>query len=179
VFADANHEEGGEYPMSVDATRAPRVGETVLVMADLITFRVTAAQSGGRVTVVEVEAPPGGGPPPMHTHEPDEVFHVIEGEVTLFKGPPEAAMSTVLAVGDSEHVAGGIPHTFRNLSEHPAKLLLVFSPGDRMERFFAEVGHPVRDRDRLPQLDLEAEVPRVFEIGNRLGMELLSPPRET
>jgi quercetin dioxygenase-like cupin family protein len=162
--------------MSVDTGRAPRVGETVLVMSDLITFRVTAAQSSGRLAVVEVDAPPGGGPPPMHTHVPDEVFHVLEGEVKLYKGPPDAAVVTTLATGDSDHVAGGVPHTFRNLSEEPAKLLLVFSPGEAMERFFADVGHLVTDRARLPQLDLEAEVPRVFEIGSRWGMELLSPP---
>jgi quercetin dioxygenase-like cupin family protein len=159
--------------------RAPRVGETVLVMSDLITFKVTAAQSSGRLAVVEVEAPPGGGPPPMHTHLPDEVFHVVEGQVTLFKGPPDAAVATTLSVGDSDYVAGGIPHTFRNLTEERARLLLVFSPGEAMERFFADVGHPVQDRRRLPEIDLEAEVPRVFEIGSRQGMELLSPPRGT
>jgi quercetin dioxygenase-like cupin family protein len=165
--------------MSVDTRREPRAGETVLVMADLITFKVTAMQSSGRLAVVELEAPAGGGPPPMHTHAPDEVFHVLEGEVTLYKArpdQPDVAVATTLAAGDSDHVAGGVPHTFRNLSDRPAKLLLVFSPGEPMERFFAEAGHPVQDRNRLPPVDLEAEVPRVFEIGSRWGMELLSPP---
>ena len=46
-----------------------------------------------------------------------------------------------------------------------------------MERFFVEVGHRIEDPARMPELDLEAEVPRVFEVGGRLGMELLAPPR--
>jgi quercetin dioxygenase-like cupin family protein len=173
-----NSYEGDGVRMSPELGGVPVVGETLVVMSDLITFRVTTAQSGGRLTVVEVEAPPGGGPPPMHTHVPDELFHVIEGDVTLYVGQPDAPSRTRLAVGESAHVGGGVPHTFRNAGHRPAKVLLVFSPGEPMERFFTAVGRPIDDRRRLPHVDLETEVPRAFEIGARLGMQLLGPPHE-
>lgn len=162
--------------MSNLAASAPRIGETYLVMADLIHFRVTTADSPSGLCVVEVEIPVGGGPPPLHVHPPDEVFHVIEGEVVLYKGPPASATRATLRAGESEHVPGGTPHTFRNYSDKPARMLLVFSPGEIMEQFFVGAGHPVTDRGNLPRLDLESEVPRAFEVGRRLGVETLTVP---
>ena len=103
--------------MSTEPHNPISPGDMFLVMADLITFRVTDAASSGRVTVVEIHVPAGGGPPPLHVHPPDEVFHVIEGEMTIFTGDPENARRTLLRSGDTEHVPGGTPHTFRNFSE--------------------------------------------------------------
>jgi mannose-6-phosphate isomerase-like protein (cupin superfamily) len=163
--------------MSTEIEHLPRVGDAFLVMADLITFRVCSADSSGRLTVVEIEVPIGGGPPPLHVHPPDEVFHVMEGEVTVFKGDPEDARRTTLRAGETEHVPGGTPHTFRNFGDEPAHLLVTFSPGEMMGRFFVLAGHAVTDRNSPPEFDLEAEVPRVFQVGQRLGMQTLSPPR--
>lgn len=154
----------------------PRAGDAFLVMADRVTFRVTDADSGGRLTVVEIDIPPGGGPPPLHIHPPDEVFQVLEGEVTIFEGDPEDAARRVLGPGGCQHVRGGRPHTFRNLTDAPARLLATFAPGRMMERFFVEAGHDVTGLDAMPDLDLEAEVARVFGVGERLGMRLLDVP---
>ena len=132
--------------------------------------------SEGRLMVADLEVPAGGGPPPLHVHPPDEVFHVIQGEVTLFTGDPDRAHRTVLRAGDTAHVPGGIPHTFRNFGGTAARMLLMFSPGEMMEQFFVSAGHRVTNRCALPVLDLESEVPRVFEVGQGLGMETLSPP---
>ena len=162
--------------MNTEQIADPKVGDTYLVMADLITFRVCASASGGRLAVVEIEVPPGGGPPPLHIHPPDEVFHVVTGEVTLFKGLPDDAERATLGPGQTDHVRGGVPHTFRNLTDTPAQLLVTFAPGEMMSRFFVEAGHRVEQRGQLPTLDLEAEVPRVFGVGQRLGMQTLSPP---
>jgi mannose-6-phosphate isomerase-like protein (cupin superfamily) len=163
--------------MSTEPHNPISPGDMFLVMADLITFRVTDAASNGRVTVVEIHVPAGGGPPPLHVHPPDEVFHVIEGEMTIFTGDPENARRTLLRSGDTEHVPGGTPHTFRNFTEVAARLLVTFCPGEMMEKFFVSAGHRVTDPSSLPVLDLEAEVPRVFEVGQALGMQMLSPPR--
>jgi mannose-6-phosphate isomerase-like protein (cupin superfamily) len=163
--------------MSAQVDYTPAPGDMFLVMADVVTFRVPSAASDGRVMVGEIAVPVGGGPPPLHVHVPDEVFHVIEGEVTVFTGDPEDARPTLLHAGETKHVPGGVPHTFRNFGDKPARVLLTFSPGEMMERFFITVGHRVTDPCVLPVLDLEAEVPRVFEIGRDLGMRTLSPPR--
>jgi mannose-6-phosphate isomerase-like protein (cupin superfamily) len=163
--------------MTTETVAAPAAGDAFLVMADLITFRVTDADSGGRLVSVQIDVPPGGGPPPLHIHPPDEIFHVVMGTVTVFEGPPESARRVELTPGQTGHVRGGVPHTFRNFSDSHARLLVTFVPGLMMERFFVQAGHRVDDPERLPELDLEAEVPRVFSVGSTLGMELLSPPQ--
>jgi quercetin dioxygenase-like cupin family protein len=162
--------------MAATSVSAPKAGDAFLVMADLVTFQVTDADSSGRLTVVYIDVPPGGGPPPLHIHPPDEVFHVVDGTLTVFEGPPEAAARSEVVAGGSKHVCGGTPHTFRNFTDAPVRLHVVFAPGVMMERFFVQAGHPVADPAKLPELDLEAEVPRVFAVGRELGMELLSPP---
>lgn len=148
----------------------PQVGGCVLVIADVITFRVRSADSGDRLAVVEIFAPPGGGPPPMHSHPPDELFTVLSGAVTVFSGDPLMPERRELATGDLAHVPGGVAHTFRNFGEHPARLLLTFSPGEVMEQFFLRAGVPVEDPRDPPVVDLDAEVRRVFEAGASLGL---------
>lgn len=154
----------------------PNVGDAFLVLADLVTFKVTDADSNGRLTVVQIDVSPDGGPPPMHVHPPDELFTVVAGTVTVIHGDPAAPVVREVVAGDCAHVPGGTPHTFRNFSDKPARMILTFAPGRMMEQFFVEVGHPVADPDNLPQLDLESEIPRVFAASARLGMELLDVP---
>jgi quercetin dioxygenase-like cupin family protein len=153
----------------------PQVGTCVVVMADVITFRVLSSASNGRLSVVELVTPPGGGPPPLHAHPPDEVFTVVEGSVTLFVGDPLAPERKELVQGDIAHVRGGVAHTFRNFSEQSARMLLTFTPGEMMERFFVEAGIPVTDPQNLPVVDFESEVRRVFQAGAALGMEQFDP----
>ena len=162
--------------MPAEPARVPNVGDAFLVLADLVTFKVTDAGSNGRLTVVQIDVPPEGGPPPMHTHPPDELFTVLSGTVTVFQGDPAAPVVREVVAGDCEHVPGGTAHTFRNFGDGPARMILTFAPGVMMERFFVEAGHPVDDPDTLPVLDLEVEVSRVFAAGARLGMELLGVP---
>jgi quercetin dioxygenase-like cupin family protein len=142
-------------------------------MAEIVTFRVLASASGGRLSVVEVLVPPGGGPPPLHTHPPDEIFTVVEGVITVFAGDPLRPDRRELATGDVTYVSGGVPHTFRNFDDSPARLVLTFAPGELMEQFFARIGIPVADPQNPPPVDLDAEVRRIFSTGAALGIEQL------
>jgi quercetin dioxygenase-like cupin family protein len=144
-------------------------------MSDVITFRVTSAQSAGQVCVVDLIAPPGGGPPPLHSHPSGEVFTVLEGQVSIYRGDPTNPSRSELATGDVAYVPGGEPHTFRNLTEKPARLMLTFVPGATMEQFFLQAGVPVVDPDDPPRLDLASEVQRVFRVGAELGLQQFDP----
>jgi mannose-6-phosphate isomerase-like protein (cupin superfamily) len=162
--------------MGADQSGVARAGDAFLVLSDLVTFKVTDADSNGRLTVVQIDVPPEGGPPPMHIHPPDELFTVVSGTVTVLHGDPAAPVVREVAAGECVHVPGGTAHTFRNFTGEPARMLLTFAPGVMMERFFVEVGHPVDDPHDLPQLDLASEVPRVFAASARLGMQMLDVP---
>lgn len=40
-------------------------------------------QSGGQVAVIDLAAPAGFAGPPLHVHDFDETFYILEGEVTF------------------------------------------------------------------------------------------------
>jgi mannose-6-phosphate isomerase-like protein (cupin superfamily) len=100
---------------------------TVHVGADELTFRASSAA----LLAVEVRMPPGGGPPGLHRHTPDEIYRGVRGEFAVYVEDERIA----LRPGDVVHIPGGAAHTVRNESEEEALAYVVFSPGAEMERF--------------------------------------------
>ena len=90
-------------------------------------------ESGGQVSVIETAPPPGAGPP-LHHHGFDEAFYVLDGELT-FRLRDE---TVVAQAGDLVFAPRGAPHTFANLSDAPARRLIVCTPAG-FERYFARV----------------------------------------
>src|SRR5947208_1987875 len=85
---------------------------------------VSAAQTMGGFSVVEMIADPGNGVP-MHVHDnEDEHFIVLEGAFHIAVG----TKLQDLAAGDSLTVARGVAHAWCNASSAPAHVLGVFSP---------------------------------------------------
>lgn len=142
-----------------------RPGDAYQVMHELITCVAASEQ----LLVVHADVPPGGGPPPLHRHPPDELFHVIEGQMTVFREGERIDVGP----GESVIVDGGVPHTFRNLSDEPGRLLMAFAPGPMMAAFFAQAGRPVVAGQPPPEVDPATEVPRVLGAGASLGLETL------
>ena len=61
-------------------------GHALNVLGDHMTVRLTAAETGGRFTLVEQANEPGVGIP-MHQHDgEDEVFHILEGQMEFQVG---------------------------------------------------------------------------------------------
>jgi len=91
-------------------------------------------QSDGQVAVIETAPAPGVGPP-LHHHDFDETFYVMEGELTF------RLRDEILTAGPGELVFAprGVPHTFANLSGTPARQLIVCTPAG-FERYFARMG---------------------------------------
>ena len=96
-----------------------------------ITFKVRGEQTDGRLVVLETIAAPGDGPP-LHTHAgEDEGLLVVQGEVR-FRLREEIEMAPV---GSFVYVPRGTPHTWQNIGDRPARMLVLFTPAG-MERFF-------------------------------------------
>ena len=88
-------------------------GETYNVIGELLTLKVTNAQTDGAFTVVELLARPGGGPP-LHTHPSSESFTILEGEFE-FTGLACGQPYTFRAVpGDTVFIPAAAPHTRRS-----------------------------------------------------------------
>jgi quercetin dioxygenase-like cupin family protein len=151
-----------------------RQGETYQFGPELVTLKVSVAESQGRYLVIEVNTPPGGGPP-LHTHPSDEVFFVVEGEFefpTILDGEHVAVKGSA---GETVHIPGNAPHSYRNVGESYGKLIGVLAPGDDMEGFFQEGGHLYTDLPNRPGLEAAFDFPRMMAAAQKYGMEFLPP----
>ena len=125
-----------------------------------VVFKVRGDQSNGTFTAFETVVGPGDGPPlHMHANE-DETLYVLEGQVRFKLGDDLQTGP----VGSFVFVGRGTPHTFQNVGEAPARMLIHFSPSG-MERFFDGFAA------------LEAPDSGVFaRIGAEVGMSVVGPP---
>ena len=85
------------------------------------------------VGIVELSVPPGWDGPPLHHHDFDEAFYVLEGELTFQLG------EHLRAAGPGELVFAprGAIHTLANLSDRQARYILVCTPG-QFTRYFEQ-----------------------------------------
>ena len=129
--------------------------------------------NGEGISLVESLAPAGDSPPLHIHHTEDELFHVLEGELTLHVGDDDRR----LGAGETAVAPKGVAHTYRVDSAAGARWLVVTGRGD-FERMVRTVSRPA-DRDELPtpsgpptleQLDSLAAACR------ESGIELVGPP---
>jgi quercetin dioxygenase-like cupin family protein len=129
--------------------RGPGEGRTMLVGGgDYVTYKAQSAETGGAYFCFEVATTPGFGPP-LHTHDYRELFYVLEGayEFTLERG---GRLETIVgAAGTAIAVPPNVPHTFKNTTDRPARLLFVHQPA-ALEPFFEEFGVPVARPGETP-----------------------------
>ena len=111
----------------------------VSVVGDLYSFLAEGSETNGRYALFEAVVPPGGGPPPhIHTRE-IEAFFVLEGEIEF-----QAAGEPLTAgPGQFLQIPIGTLHAFRNISNAPARMLILVAPAG-LDQFFLEVGTPSR-----------------------------------
>ena len=142
--------------------------ESLRVGTDEIRVLTTSEQTNGALFAVEIQMPPGGGPPVMHRHDPGEVYFVLEGEFTFYVGDPAEQVERITAgAGQVMPLAGRTPHTIRNESEADAVAFVVHAPGTPMEQFSRAAA------------DLAAEghvdMATVLALAGQHGIEMLGP----
>jgi quercetin dioxygenase-like cupin family protein len=146
-------------PIFVQATEGARADNPV---GGAVTFKVRGRETDGSLTAFETVVGPGLGPP-LHEHaNEEETLCVLEGDVRfklgdrMVSGPP----------GTFVFVPRGTPHTFQNVGEAPARMLIHFTPSG-MEQFFEE----------FAELPAEETGPEVFRsVGAKVGMDVVGPP---
>jgi quercetin dioxygenase-like cupin family protein len=116
----------------------------VSIVGGTYTLLVTGEQTGGRYCLIDMLVPPGGGPPP-HRHDFEEMFTILDGEIELtFRGEARPA-----GAGSTVNIPANAPHSFKNKSDKPARLLCMCTPAGQ-EEFFMAVGDPVVSRTAPP-----------------------------
>ena len=141
---------------------APGAGKNVTVIGNPITIKVHGRDTGGALCVVELTDAPGQGPPP-HVHQrEDETFYVVEGEYEFVC----EGKSFLLKKGGMIFAPRTLPHSYKNVSPTPGKLLMTITPAG-FEKFFEEIGAMSAEQQ---------EIPKVIAIGKKYGLEFLPPP---
>jgi quercetin dioxygenase-like cupin family protein len=156
--------------------RGPGEGRTLLVGgADYVTYKATSAETGGAYFCFEVSTTPGFGPP-LHAHSYRELFYVLEGhyEFTLER---DGQVETIVGgAGTAVAVPPNVPHTFKNATDEPARLLFVHQPA-ALEEFFEEFGVPVAGAGERPDELEPPDFAAMAEALERNGVRIVAGPR--
>jgi quercetin dioxygenase-like cupin family protein len=155
--------------------RGPGEGKTLLVGGgDRVTYKARSAETSDAYFCFEVSTTPGFGPP-LHSHGYRELFYVLEGEYE-FTYEHEGDLTVVTgAAGTVLTIPPDVPHTFKNASGGPARLLFVHQPA-ALEEFFEEFGVPV-DASGQPLEAGESPDPRAMVAAlERNGVRVVGAP---
>jgi quercetin dioxygenase-like cupin family protein len=150
--------------------RNPSEGRTVAVVGDVYRFLATGEDTNGKYAMLEAIVPPGGGPPPhVHSRE-EESFYILEGEITFQIGDGRL----VAGAGTFANMSVGTPHSFKNESDKPARMLISVAPAG-LEQMFFEVSVPLADGATTALPPTKAEIEKLIEIAPRYGIEIKLP----
>jgi mannose-6-phosphate isomerase-like protein (cupin superfamily) len=145
------------------ARDADRLGEHFGNPISDFFFKVNTEDSHGGLVVLEMTHFAKGGPGRHLHYNQDEWFYIVEGEYIFEVGSQERVR---LKPGDSVYGPRKVPHVWAFVGDTPGRILFIFTPADKIEAFFREVGQV----NALPPLD-----PALFRT---YGMELVGPPLE-
>jgi quercetin dioxygenase-like cupin family protein len=128
-----------------------------------LAVRLPPEASGDALTVIEATNAPGFGPP-LHRHTETEVFRVLEGRY-LFEVDGQRFEART---GDVLSVPGGAAHTFLNITDKPARQLVMILPAMDAQSFFVGLGE-IMGKGKPDRQELNA-------FGKAWGVEFLGPP---
>ena len=136
-------------------------GEQTMSSTFATTVLLRSEHSDGALSVMENRMPAGAPGPPLHHHAFDEAFYVLEGELT-FKVEEEIVTA---GPGECAFAPRGIVHTLANLSDAPARYLLICTPAG-FERTLAR--RTAIQAGEEPPAWAMGELPEVVVVGPRL-----------
>jgi len=145
-------------------------GRTIAVVGDVYRVLATGDDTNGKYAMWEAIVPPGGGPPPhVHSRE-EEGFFILDGEITFQIGDKRI----VATVGMFANMPVGTPHSFKNESGRPAKMLISVAPAG-LEKMFFEVGLPLVEGATTALPPSHEEIEKLLAVAPRYGIEIRVP----
>ena len=143
---------------------APGKGRVIDLKEFEMTVKADAEATGGTVSVLEAQEPPGFGPPLHVHHDAAEAFYVLEGEYVMFLDDREFTCPA----GSFIFIPRGARHGFK-VGDVPSRKLNFYFPA-AMIGYFDDLAAALQRDD----LDDDA----LAEIARSRGMEVIGPPSE-
>ena len=126
--------------------------------------KLDGGDTDNAVAVVHLTVPKLSGPP-LHRHSrEDEWFYVLDGEIVV----QVDGQRFTAGAGSSAFAPRGTAHAFQNFRDETAHLLVMVTPAG-LDRFFEDV-------TALNKGLSQPDFPRVEQLMQQYGMELLGPP---
>lgn len=172
--------EAGELPDD-DGTREVTLADPddaalthLAVVGDTYTVLIPSKATAGRYTLIDMEIPAGGGPPP-HRHDFEELFHILRGEVEVTLRDRTSRATE----GHTVNVPANVPHSFRNPTDGAIRLLCLAAPGG-LDEYFASFADEVPARTspapELSQRERGERMRKAVELAPRYRIQTLGPP---
>ena len=119
-------------------------GEARWWFAALAEIKVTAEQTGGLLSIVEVTEPPNAAGPLHVHHREDEGFWILDGDVTF-----EVGDTTIRAsAGDFAFGPRDIPHRY-TAGPSGCRMLFIMTPGE-FDNLVRDMSVPAQSRTLPP-----------------------------
>lgn len=161
-----------QFQEGVAGTQTPKYvakdqGEAHWWFGSLATIKAAAIDTGGLLSVIEVQEAPGAEAPLHVHHEEDESFWLLEGDVTFEVG------DTIIEAHAGDFVFGprDIPHRYI-VGPNGCRMLFIMTPGG-FENMIVEMSTPAPSLTLPPPSDEEPDWERIAAIARAHGNELL------
>ena len=142
-------------------------GEARWWLGSLAVIKVTAAETGGLMSIIEVTDAPGAEVPWHVHHREDEGFWILEGSATFEVG------ETKVDAGPGDYLFGprGIPHRY-TVGADGCRLLFLMTPGG-FENLVIGMSEPAASRTLPPPAEAEPDWEHAAAVAAANGCELL------
>ena len=145
----------------------PNAGKHIAIAGDINSILASKNDTEGTYSVVEARVFPNGGPPPHIQTREHEGFYVLEGEVTFTVQGKEIIAKS----GTFVNVPPSVTHSFKNKTNHLAKMLIILAPGG-LENLFVEVGDEVSDPTIQPPSMSAEKMKKFADVVSEYGVEI-------
>jgi mannose-6-phosphate isomerase-like protein (cupin superfamily) len=129
-----------------------------------MSVKADARQTGGVVSVLEADEPPGFGPPIHVHHDCAEAFYVLAGEYNMYLDDQQF----VCPAGSFIYIPQGVRHGFK-VGNVPSRKLNLYFPAS-MIGYFDDLATALQ-RDDVSDVELG-------KIAAAHSMEIVGPPSE-
>ncbi|WP_269537197.1 quercetin 2,3-dioxygenase [Cerasicoccus fimbriatus] len=144
------------------------LGRDFWVWGDRYSFKSTGAETNGAHALLEMNVNPGSGTPPHQHLAEDEMFYVVEGQLTVSVGNEHI----VAGPGSYVAVPKGVTHAWANESDDVVKALVFLVPAG-FEQFLMRIGEEITDANPTPPPVTDAMIQSAIAIAGDYHMKVV------